>query len=91
MVLFLNKSDLFAAKIQTVPLSVCFPEMTQQLDYDAGWQFIRDKFLSLNKNPAQKHIYTHVTCATSTENVRVVFGAVKDIILSDGMRTHGPI
>jgi len=81
MILFLNKRDLFAEKIKKVDLSVTFPgEYTGGADYENAVTFIKDKFLSMNDSP-KKHIYTHVTCATDTESIGVVFNAVKDIIL----------
>jgi hypothetical protein len=49
-------------------------------DFDKAVAFIKERFLEQNKNP-RKHIYAHVTCATDTDNVNVVFNAVKDIIL----------
>jgi len=80
MILFLNKRDLFAVKIVKVPLTVCFDDYKGPQDYDGASQYIRDKFLAQNENP-KKHIYTHLTCATDTDNINVVFSAVKDIIL----------
>jgi len=80
MILFLNKRDLFEAKIAKVPLTVCFDDYKGPQDYDGASQYIRDKFLAQNENP-KKHIYTHLTCATDTDNINVVFSAVKDIIL----------
>jgi hypothetical protein len=79
---FLNKRDLFEEKIKRVDLRVCFAEYNGGANFENGWKFIRDKFLSLNRNPGQKHIYTHLTCATDTESIRVVFNAVKDITLT---------
>jgi len=80
VILFLNKKDLFAEKIKKTDLKVSFPEYTGGLNYDNAVAFIKDKFLAQNENP-KKHIYTHTTCATDTDNVQVVFNAVKDIVL----------
>jgi len=80
VILFLNKKDLFAEKIKRIDLNVTFPEYTGGLVYDNAVTFIKDKFLAQNENP-KKHIYTHTTCATDTDNVQVVFNAVKDIVL----------
>jgi len=80
MILFLNKRDLFEDKIKKVDLKVTFDEYTGGNSYDNAVAFIKDKFLQQNENP-RKHIYTHVTCATDTDNIQVVFNAVKDIIL----------
>jgi GTPase SAR1 family protein len=80
VILFLNKKDLFAEKIKKTDLKVTFPEYTGGCNYDPAVAFIKDKFLSQNENP-KKHIYTHTTCATDTDNVQVVFNAVKDIVL----------
>jgi len=80
MMLFLNKRDLFEEKIKKVDITVAFPEYTGGLNYENAVTFIKDKFLAQNENP-KKHIYTHVTCATDTDGISVVFNAVKDIIL----------
>lgn len=80
MILFLNKRDLFEEKIKKIDLSIAFPDYSGGLNYENAVEFIKDKFLSQNENP-RKHIYTHVTCATDTDNINVVFNAVKDIIL----------
>jgi len=80
MILFLNKRDLFETKIQKVDLKVCFPEYEGGKNYENASAFMKDKFLAQNENP-KKHIYTHMTCATDTGNIQVVFNAVKDIIL----------
>jgi len=90
IILFLNKRDLFEEKIKKVDLRVAFPEYNGGLNYDNAINFIKDKFLSQNDNP-KKHIYTHVTCATDTENINVVFNACKDIILQQILDDTGMV
>lgn len=50
--------------------------------------YIKEKFMSLNEN-REKPIYAHFTCATDTENIIVVFNAVRDIILSKTLKVIG--
>jgi len=88
VILFLNKRDLFGEKIARTDLTVCFPEYTGGTNYDNAVAFVKDKFLSANENP-KKHIYSHVTCATDTDNITVVFNAVKDIILQQILSDTG--
>eukprot|EP01112_Ceratiomyxa_fruticulosa_P003054 TRINITY_DN1345_c0_g1_i2.p1 TRINITY_DN1345_c0_g1~~TRINITY_DN1345_c0_g1_i2.p1 ORF type:complete len:360 (+),score=72.10 TRINITY_DN1345_c0_g1_i2:359-1438(+) len=88
MILFLNKSDLFRTKIQKVDLKKCFPDYTGGFDYEKGCVFIRDQFQQLNEVPG-KIIYHHVTCATNTENIRVVFDAVRSTILNNNLEDAG--
>lgn len=83
IVLFLNKRDLLAAKLASSPLSKCYPEFTGST-YDEAVEFMTDLFLA--KAPPDKRIYSHVTCATDTTNVGVVFLAVKDIIITQMLK-----
>lgn len=87
MILFLNKKDLFADKIKKVDLKVCFPEYDGGLDYDRASSFIRDTFLA--QNETKKQIYHHLTCATNTKNVEIVFLAVRDSILNSILTSAG--
>jgi len=88
MILFLNKRDLFAEKIQTVPLDLYFPEYKGGNDFDSARFFMQEQFESKNRN-SDKQIYTHVTCATDTNNVAAVFNAVKDIIIRKSLNEAG--
>ena len=88
IVLFLNKVDLFKQKIAAIDLSVCFPEYRGGKNYDAASSFVTDRFVELNRNK-NKTIYPHLTCATDTKNIRVVFNAVKDIILQRNLQSSG--
>jgi len=88
MVLFLNKSDLFSEKIKKVPLNVCFPEYKGDNSYEATTGFLIEQFEGRNRNP-DKQVYTHITCATNTDNVSAVFNAVKDIIIRRSLNEAG--
>nr|CCA20918.1 G protein alpha subunit putative [Albugo laibachii Nc14] len=91
MILFLNKKDLFQDKIKTVdPKSVdVFSDYSGGLgNYDAGVQYFLGKFLEMNRQP-QKEIFHHVTCATDSQNVQVVFNACKEIILKQNIKGSG--
>ena len=92
MILFLNKTDLFSAKLASSPFNKYFPEYTgANDDVAATKQFILEKFLAQNKQPEQKQVYSHFTCATSTENIQHVFDAVSDIIVSQNLQSAGLI
>jgi len=82
MMLFLNKSDLFAEKIETVDLNVCFDDYDGGKNYKPALKFIEGKFMEQNREPT-KDIFPHVTCATDKTSVDFVFNAVKSIILQD--------
>lgn len=102
IILFLNKRDMFQEKIKESPLSKSkvfedrgedfqnnaekFPDGID--NYDDGCRAIRQLFEEKNQNP-DTTIYTHITCATDTGNVRVVFDAVKDIIIRDSLSQAG--
>lgn len=91
MILFLNKKDLFEMKIKKVdPKSVeVFADFPGGLgDYDKGVEYFLGKFIEMNRQP-EKEIYHHVTCATDSENVSVVFNACKEIILKQNIKGSG--
>jgi len=55
--------------------------------YDAATTYLHDLFISRNKQ--SKEIYSHITCATDTKNIEVVFNACKDIILKQNLHGSG--
>jgi len=75
MILFLNKVDLLADKIQRVDLTTCFPDYTGGKDFEKAEKFIKDKFLYINKN-----CMVRMTTATDSRNMRQVFNSCKDAL-----------
>jgi len=90
MILFLNKRDLFAMKLEKDkrdhPLTAWDPEATTGKDYDACIRYIIQKFVKLNKDPVNRQVYCHATCATDTSNVSFVMDSVFDVVLKDNLR-----
>lgn len=82
IILFLNKKDLFAEKIKRVDLRCCFPDYKGGNDYDKATAYIEKQFLKKNGEVKTRFVYTHLTCATDTKNIEVVFNSVVDIFLS---------
>jgi len=86
--LFLNKRDLFAEKIPRFPLSDFFEEYVGENTYEACLDWIQGQFEEKNKE-AEKQIYIHITTATDTNNIRVVFAAVKDTVIRKNLSRVG--
>uniref|UniRef100_A0A8C6S8L3 Guanine nucleotide-binding protein subunit alpha n=1 Tax=Neogobius melanostomus TaxID=47308 RepID=A0A8C6S8L3_9GOBI len=84
VMLFLNKVDLLKEKIKYSHLVDYFPKYDgPKQDAKEASDFILNMFLSLATD--KKMIYTHFTCATDTNNIRVVFSVVKDHILQSNL------
>ncbi|KAH8365259.1 hypothetical protein KR084_006757 [Drosophila pseudotakahashii] len=87
-ILFLNKQDLFEDKIKKTHLVDYFPEYNgPKRDAQAAQYFILRMFLSVNPDP-DKMVYPHFTVATNTENIELVFTAVKDTIMDLHLEKH---
>ncbi|XP_037834232.1 guanine nucleotide binding protein (G protein), alpha activating activity polypeptide O, a isoform X2 [Kryptolebias marmoratus] len=88
IILFLNKSDLFERKITKSPLSICFPEFSGADTYQEGIAYIQSAYETKNKSPS-KEVYSHVTCATDTNNIHFVFDSVTDVIIANNLKSSG--
>ena len=90
MILFLNKRDLFVDKLKKIPIKDVpqFSDYNGGDSYEHGVKYFVSKFMAKNKSK-DREIYHHVTCATDTANVRVVFDACKDIILRESLSSGG--
>ncbi|XP_069046494.1 guanine nucleotide-binding protein G(t) subunit alpha-2 [Lepisosteus oculatus] len=89
IVLFLNKKDLFLEKVKKVHLSICFPDYDGPNTFEDAGNYIKNQFLDLNMRKDVKEIYSHMTCATDTQNVKFVFDAVTDIIIKENLKDCG--
>ncbi|KAH8923340.1 guanine nucleotide-binding protein alpha-3 subunit [Atractiella rhizophila] len=87
IILFLNKIDLFRAKLPRVPLNQYFPEYSGGNDVGKAAKYILWRFNQLNR--AKLSVYPHLTQATDTSNIRLVFAAVKETILQNALRDSG--
>lgn len=63
--------------------------LTGSNTYEEASSYIRMKFENLNKRKDQKEIYTHLTCATDTNNIQFVFDAVTDVIIKNNLKDCG--
>jgi guanine nucleotide-binding protein G(i) subunit alpha len=83
ILLLLNKDDIFRERIRVKDLTCCFPEYTGGKDYEKAGDFIKQKFLAVNKNP-KKRIYSNMTNATDTASMKVVFDSLQVLLSSTG-------
>ncbi|KAF8177323.1 heterotrimeric G-protein alpha subunit, GPA3-like protein [Mycena galopus ATCC 62051] len=84
IILFLNKTDVFKAKLPKVPLQRYFPEYIGGNDITKAARFILWRFMQTNR--AMFTVYPHLTQATDTSNIRLVFTAVKETILPGALK-----
>jgi GTPase SAR1 family protein len=60
-----------------------------QAYYDTACKYWTNAFLIKYKGDEQKQIYSHCTCATDTNNVQIVFGSCKEVILKGNLQASG--
>lgn len=97
MILFLNKKDLFQKKITMVDIRheggdgtpPRFLDYTGGHDYEKGKRYITERFCEHNRRVDSSQLTVHVTCATDTGNVRVVFETCKEAILRKTVEGSG--
>ena len=89
IILFLNKKDLFKEKIEKSPLSTYFPNYEGPNTYTDTLAYIREQFESLNVNQMTKEVHTHLTCATDTQNIELVFDVATDVIIRNNLTDCG--
>ncbi|KAJ6506770.1 G-protein alpha subunit [Mycena sanguinolenta] len=87
IILFLCKIDVFRVKIQEAPLERYFPEYIGGADINKAAKYILWRFMQENRS--RLNIYPHITEATDTKNVRLVFAAIKETILQNALKDSG--
>jgi len=89
IILCLNKSDIFRKKLaEGKSISAAFPEFKYGSDYGASIDFINHKFTDVMDPVTKKkrEIFSHVTTATDTSNVSVVFEAIKTYVMNEAIK-----
>lgn len=81
VILFLNKRDIFQEKLASKPLTVWDPDYHGGPGLADAYDYIQRCFEERLPIEEPQPLYTHFTCATDTENMKVVLAAVKDIII----------
>lgn len=87
IVLFLNKIDVFADKLPYSPLEKFFPDYTGGNNINKAAKYILWRFSQVNRSGL--NIFPHVTQATDTSNIELVFVAVKETILENSLKDSG--
>ncbi|CUM67712.1 uncharacterized protein PRCAT00005417001 [Priceomyces carsonii] len=87
IVLFLNKIDVFSKKLPYSPLENHFPDYTGGDNINKAAKYILWRFTQLNRSGLS--IYPHVTQATDTSNIQLVFAAVRESILENALKNTG--
>lgn len=88
LILFLSKIDLFKKKIKTSPIENYFPDYDGGDDYAKAISYFGGKIISLNKNK-DKQIFTHLTWATDTKSMKVVFTVVTETVRRENLKNAG--
>ncbi|XP_062308440.1 guanine nucleotide-binding protein subunit alpha-11-like [Osmerus eperlanus] len=96
IILFLNKTDILADKVQTSDLHKYFPGFSgKRRDAEDAKTYVRKMYeqqaQSREKREKSKTLYPHFTCATDTNNIRKVFSDVKDTVLLKSLTDYGVI
>ncbi|KAL6724474.1 hypothetical protein Aduo_019361 [Ancylostoma duodenale] len=86
--LFLNKVDLFKAKLEHSRLDDYFKSYTGDNDYSSAAEYIQNCFQKA-RLPATNKLYVHYTEATDTQQIDFVFAAACDIILQANLARAG--
>lgn len=85
-ILLLNKADLFREKIKNVKLNVCFPDYDGTNDFEDTSNYIKDQFLATNRS--QHDVFIHLLVAVDTNNVKFVFDATREALLSNALNKN---
>ncbi|KPM42393.1 Guanine nucleotide-binding protein alpha-3 subunit [Neonectria ditissima] len=87
IILFLNKVDIFKSKLARSPLGNYFPDYSGGNDVNKAAKYLLWRFNQVNR--AHLNLYPHLTQATDTSNIRLVFAAVKETILNNALKDSG--
>ncbi|KAL0097694.1 guanine nucleotide-binding protein alpha-3 subunit [Phycomyces blakesleeanus] len=87
VILLLNKIDLFREKLARVPLENYFPDYNGGPEVTKGAKYILRRFSQANR--IKLRIYPHLTQATDTKSIVVVFRVVEETLLKTSLTRSG--
>ncbi|KAJ5539947.1 hypothetical protein N7513_008279 [Penicillium frequentans] len=87
IILFLNKIDLFRAKLAISAISRHFQDYSgSDTDFEAAARYFADRFRGINRIP-DREIYIHQTNATDTTLLKATMDSVQDMIIQKNLHT----
>lgn len=89
IVLFLNKVDIFAEQLPSSPLEEFFPDYKGGNDITKAAKYILWRLKQVNRSGL--HLSPHITQATDTNNIKVVFTSVLQSSLENNLEESGLI
>jgi guanine nucleotide-binding protein G(o) subunit alpha len=92
IMLFLNKKDIFAEKINYSDISAQKPFSDYagaSKDFNSGVMYFIQKFKDCLIDDNFNDSFIHVTCATDTNNMEFVLDATRSIIMTENLRRSG--
>eukprot|EP00834_Sanchytrium_tribonematis_P004997 NODE_276_length_10970_cov_0.627909.p8 type:complete len:163 gc:universal NODE_276_length_10970_cov_0.627909:2378-1890(-) len=87
IIFFMNKTDLFKEKLKSIPLQSYLPDYNGDPDPNKAAKYILNQFVEVNRQKLK--IYPHLTCATDTNQIKVVFKAIKDTLVQNFLKGNG--
>lgn len=88
IILFLNKMDIFEAKIFDSPIEEYFDDYEDGADIESGKAYFKRRFEDIMpEGETTRTLYTHFTCATDTRAMQFVMQAVYQIIQTEALKT----
>jgi len=85
VVLFLNKSDLFKEMIKTAPIGSCLKTYEGGDTEDEQYEYIKHLYLK----QVNRKVFTHKTCATNTDQIKVIFETVNHYVIKQALIKAG--
>jgi guanine nucleotide-binding protein subunit alpha, other len=87
VILFLNKVDLFRAKLAISPISKHFPDYHGvTTDFEAAGKYFASRFRGINRM-SDREIYIHYTNATDTNLLKATMDSVQDMIIQKNLHS----
>merc|ERR1712034_101011 len=84
IILFLNKTDIFEELCRRIPIKTAFPDYTGDATYEESVAFVEARFKEQKKQGPD--IYVHRTCATETNNIKLVSNEVIDVLIKNFLK-----